>query len=64
VFRDVSASDSVRLFRKQRADTSPLAATLRSGNDFLQIDQVGVARLRSGKLVETERTGDIGDGTV
>jgi len=64
VFRDVSASDSVRLFRKQRADTSPLAATLRSGDDFLLVDQVGVARLRSGKLVETERTGDIGDGTV
>jgi L-lysine epsilon oxidase C-terminal domain/L-Lysine epsilon oxidase N-terminal len=64
VFRDVSSSDTVRLFRKQRADTSPLAATLRSGNDFLQVDQVGVARLRSGKLVETERTGDIGDGTA
>jgi hypothetical protein len=64
VFRDVGSSDSVRLFRKQRADTSPLAETLRTGNDFLQVDQIGVARLRSGKLVETERTGDIGDGVV
>jgi hypothetical protein len=52
------------LFREQYADTSPSAAALSTGNDFLRVDQIGVVRLRSGKQVETERTGDIGDGVA
>jgi len=64
VFQGVSSSGSVMLFRKKASDTSPSAETLTTGNDFLKVDQIGVARMRSGKLVETERTGDIGDGTV
>jgi hypothetical protein len=64
VFLNEQSSTTVQLFREQLADTSSSAATLTTANDFLLVDQIGVARLKSGKLVETERTGDIGVGVA
>jgi hypothetical protein len=64
VFQAESSSTAVRLFRRKAADTSPSADRLTTGNDFLQIDQIGVVRLKSGKPVETERGGDIGEGVA
>jgi hypothetical protein len=64
VFQSENSSTQVRLFRRQAADTSTSADRLTTGNDFLQIDQIGVVRLKSGKPVETERGGDIGEGVV
>jgi hypothetical protein len=56
VYLNEGTSTIVKEFRKQYADTSPTAATLTTADDFDQhIDQMGVARLRSGKKVETER---------
>ena len=56
VYLREDAATIVKEFRKQYADTSATAATLTTGDDLdRHIDQVGVARLRSGKKVETER---------
>jgi hypothetical protein len=63
-FLNENSSTIVEVFRKQFADTSSTAETLSTGNDFLQVDQIGVVRLRNGKTTETERNGDIGEGVA
>jgi hypothetical protein len=64
VFPTDSSSTEAKLFRRKAADTSPSADALSTANDFLQIDQIGVVRLKSSKPVETERGGDIGEGVA
>jgi hypothetical protein len=58
VFVNESLPDTIKLFRDKSADTSPGAATLAGdAPGIVQIDKIGLARLRkgSGRLVETER---------
>ncbi|HIO93664.1 MAG TPA: hypothetical protein EYG68_12620 [Leucothrix mucor] len=57
-FLDENDTRSVMFFRKNYADT--MGPTLESGDDFEQsVDKMGIARVRRGRKVETER--DPGD---
>jgi hypothetical protein len=60
VYLDEDTSTSVSLFRRKYADTGLGVTELTTGDDFNDhVDQIGVARLRNAKKVETER--DPGD---
>jgi hypothetical protein len=67
-FLDENSSVIVQVFRKQYADHSSGAASLRTGDDFARhVDKVGVVRIQNSKRIETERDpgDDIpGDGIV
>jgi hypothetical protein len=55
-YLDEATSVPVQLFRLTYAEHSQGANVLTDGIDFVDhVDQIGVARMRNGKLIETER---------